>query len=156
MRWTIASVALRLDVRETISTSERFYPLPWTCGVLWLVAPADYGKKSWSTRGLILASEINMLEYILLMHDDADTDDVGWEPYIQKLCKMDFSSEGGSAIGDGICARKRGTPAPVTAHLCRYIRVRADSLDRAKTLLDGNPHFEAGGTVEIRELPRTE
>jgi hypothetical protein len=34
--------------------------------------------------------------------------------------------------------------------------VNADSLDRAKSLLVGNPVFEAGGTVEIRELPRTD
>jgi len=27
--------------------------------------------------------------------------------------------------------------------------------DDARTLLVGNPVFEAGGTVEIRELPRT-
>lgn len=34
--------------------------------------------------------------------------------------------------------------------------VAADSLDAARALLAGNPVFEAGGTVEIRELPRTE
>jgi hypothetical protein len=34
--------------------------------------------------------------------------------------------------------------------------VKAESLDQAKTLLAGNPQFEAGGTVEIRELPRTD
>jgi hypothetical protein len=37
--------------------------------------------------------------------------------------------------------------------LAGYIRVRADNLDEAKSLLAGNPVFEAGGTVEIRELP---
>jgi hypothetical protein len=30
----------------------------------------------------------------------------------------------------------------------------AASLDEARKLLSGNPVFEAGGTVEIRELPR--
>jgi hypothetical protein len=44
----------------------------------------------------------------------------------------------------------------VTAHLTGYIRVTADSIDQARSLLTGNPHFEAGGTVEIRELPRTD
>jgi len=33
--------------------------------------------------------------------------------------------------------------------------VNAASLDQAKSLLIGNPVFEAGGTVEIRELPPT-
>jgi hypothetical protein len=64
--------------------------------------------------------------------------------------------EGGSAIGDGVCARKNGAPASVTVHLTGYIRVNANSPDQAKSLLTGNPHFEAGGTVEIRELPRTD
>jgi hypothetical protein len=36
------------------------------------------------------------------------------------------------------------------------IRVRANSLDEAVGLPAGHPVFEAGGTVEIRELPRTE
>jgi hypothetical protein len=30
--------------------------------------------------------------------------------------------------------------------------VNADSLDQAKSMLSGNPVFEAGGTVEIREF----
>jgi hypothetical protein len=96
-----------------------------------------------------------MAEYILLMHDDANSSDDAWGPYIEKLKRGGFF-EGGSAIGDGICARKCGEPASLTAHLTGYIRVSADSLDHAKSLLTGNPHFEAGGTVEIRELPRTD
>jgi len=31
----------------------------------------------------------------------------------------------------------------------------ADNLDYAKSMLSGNPVFEACGTIEIRELPRT-
>ena len=99
--------------------------------------------------------EIEMTEYILLMHDDAISNDDSWGPYIQKLQQGGFF-EGGSAIGDGVCVRKSGEPASVTVHLTGYIRVIADSIDQAKSLLTGNPHFEAGGTVEIRELPRTD
>src|SRR5262245_66014499 len=96
-----------------------------------------------------------MAEYIFLMHDDAISSDNAWGPYIQKLQQGGFF-EGGSAIGDGVCARKGGAPASVTAHLTGYIRLTADSIDQAQSLLTGNPHFEAGGTVEIRELPRTD
>jgi hypothetical protein len=39
--------------------------------------------------------------------------------------------------------------------LSGYIRISAGDLDEARGLLAGNPVFEAGGTVEIRELPRT-
>ena len=96
-----------------------------------------------------------MAEYIFLMHDDAVSDDDAWTPYISKLQQGGFF-DGGSAIGDGVCAKKGGAPVAVTAHLTGYIRVRAASLEQARSLLAGNPLFEAGGTVEIRELPRTD
>jgi hypothetical protein len=96
-----------------------------------------------------------MADYIFLMHDDANVAGDAWEPYLRKLQQGGFF-EGGSAIGSGVCARKSGAPAPVTAHLAGYIRVNAESLEQAKSLLIGNPQFEAGGTVEIRELPRTD
>lgn len=96
-----------------------------------------------------------MAEYILFMHDDAVDDDQGvWEPYLQML-KQCGLFEGGSEIGDGICVRKVGAAPPITQHLGGYIRVTAASIDQARSLLVGNPHFESGGTVEIRELPRT-
>ena len=96
-----------------------------------------------------------MADYIFLMHDDAISEDAGWEPYLDGL-KRSGCFQGGSAIGDGVCARKNDPPAPVTAHLIGFIRIIADSIDQARSLLAGNPHFEAGGTVEIRELPRTD
>jgi hypothetical protein len=95
-----------------------------------------------------------MAEYIFLMHDDAVTDDEAWEPYLRRLQQSGLF-QGGSAIGDGVCVRKSGAPVSVTVHLAGYIRVNADSQDQAKSLLVGNPVYEAGGTVEIRELPRT-
>jgi hypothetical protein len=97
-----------------------------------------------------------MAEYILIMHNDVFADgEVPWDPYLRKL-RHSGAFEGGSAIGSGICARKDGTAPPITAHLAGYIRVKADDINQAKSLLAGNPHFEAGGTVEIRELPETD
>ncbi|HEY1506072.1 MAG TPA: hypothetical protein VGF92_17335 [Stellaceae bacterium] len=96
-----------------------------------------------------------MPDFFLLMHDDAQGEDSDWEPYLAKL-KADGAFEGGSAIGNGVCVRKTGKAPAVTAHLVGYIRVNAADFDHAKSLLTGNPHFEAGGTVEIRELPRTD
>jgi hypothetical protein len=98
--------------------------------------------------------ETNVSDYIFLMHNDTAGGDEGWESYIERLQKRGCF-QGGSAIGDGICARKSGKPEPVTTQLAGYIRVTADSLDQAKALLAGNPVYEAGGTVEIRELPQT-
>jgi hypothetical protein len=102
-----------------------------------------------------------MSDYLFLMHDDApDFGGVGtsddWDPYIAKL-QASGNFQGGSAVGGGVCARKSGGAGPaITAHISGFIRVSADSLDHARTLLVGNPVFEAGGTVEIRELPRTD
>ena len=45
--------------------------------------------------------------------------------------------------------------SPVTRQISGYIRVRAEDLNAARELVFGNPVYEAGGTVEIRELPRT-
>ena len=93
-----------------------------------------------------------MAEYLFLMHDDANPDDAAWEPYLRGL-RQSGCFDGGSEVGDGVCVRKDGTYRSVTPRLAGYIRVRAGSLDEAKSLLVGNPVFEAGGTVEIRELP---
>ena len=96
-----------------------------------------------------------MANYILFMHDDARDGENDWGPYLTKL-KTNGSFEGGSAIGDGVCVRKSREVPPLTTHFTGYIRVNAHDLSHAKSMLAGNPHFEAGGTVEIRELPRTD
>jgi len=96
-----------------------------------------------------------MAEYILFMHNDvAAGDDADWEPYIRRL-KEQGAFEGGSEIGEGLCVRKGAAAPQITDRLVGYIRVTAPTIDDVKSLLPGNPHFEAGGTVEIRELPRT-
>ena len=94
-----------------------------------------------------------MPDYIFLMHDDSGADEASWERYLGKL-RQRGAFQGGSAIGDGVCARKTGAVPAITAHLAGYIRVTAENLVAAKSLLAGNPVYEAGGTVEIRELPR--
>jgi hypothetical protein len=96
-----------------------------------------------------------MPEYILFMHDDAPADDSdAWASYLGKLKAMRVF-EGGSEIGGGGCFRKCGPPPQITAHLAGYIRVNVPTIDDAKSLLSDNPHYKAGGTVEIRELPKS-
>lgn len=98
-----------------------------------------------------------MNDYIFLMHDDTpDGRDGGaddWSAYFARL-RAANAFQGGSAIGDGICMSKAATSPAVTRHLSGYIRVQAVSLSAARELVAGNPVYEAGGTVEIRELPR--
>ena len=95
-----------------------------------------------------------MIDYILLMHNDAraEGDDVAWEHYFGDL-HQSGAFEGGSSIGAGQCFRKDGAPGPASDHLTGFIRVNAANLDAAKAFLAGNPVYEQGGTIEIRELP---
>lgn len=100
-----------------------------------------------------------MADFIFLMHDDSspqasDSGDDAWGPYIQKLKAMG-RFDGGSAIGGGVSVNQAGTRIDITAHIVGFITVHAESLQEARELLIGNPVLEAGGTVEIRELPRT-
>jgi YCII-related domain len=95
-----------------------------------------------------------MIDYILFMHDDAPAGtDAEWEKYLSRLRDSGHFA-GGSAIGDGICVNKKGSSPPISARLTGYIRVQAKSLDDAQRFLEGNPVYEAGGTIEIRALPR--
>jgi len=98
-----------------------------------------------------------MNDYIFLMRGNAGSTDesgTGWDGYLAKLRESGKFS-GGSAIGSGLCVSKFGEATDITAYLSGYLKVRASSIEDAKKLLVGNPVFEAGGIIEIRELPRT-
>jgi hypothetical protein len=101
-----------------------------------------------------------MPDYLLLMHDDAPeaADDEGgdeWAGYVGAL-QRSGNFQGGSAIGDGVCVRKAGDAPAIARHIVGYVRISAASLEQARLLLAGNPVYESGGTVEIRERPRTD
>jgi hypothetical protein len=95
-----------------------------------------------------------MKDFILLMHGDAPPDacEGGWDAYFARL-RASGRFDGGSSVGRGQCFRKT-TPAPASlSSVNGFLRVRAEDLEDAQTFLAGNPVYEAGGTVEIRELP---
>jgi hypothetical protein len=93
-----------------------------------------------------------MNEYILLMHADAEDRAADWEPYLNELGRRGVL-RGGSAIGEGTCHRRSGTPA-APASITGFVRIEVASLAEAEACLSGNPVYEAGGTVELRHLPR--
>ena len=97
-----------------------------------------------------------MPDFILLMHNDGHgpENEAAWDAYISGLQAQGLF-QGGSAIGVGTCVRKAGGVPDVSAHLTGFIRVSASDLAHAKRLVVGNPVYEAGGTVEVRELPVT-
>jgi hypothetical protein len=95
-----------------------------------------------------------MADFIFLMHDDVRSQPTSemWTTYISGLRDKGVF-DGGSSIGDGTAFRKQGECSRTSSHLAGYIRVRAMDAQEAQSLLGGNPVFEAGGTVEILELP---
>lgn len=100
-----------------------------------------------------------MRDYIFLMHNDSAQSENEpsadlWGPYIEAL-KASGSFQGGSSIGPGACVNKGGHPMDISSNIVGFLRVRANDLNHARELVKGNPVFEAGGTVEIRELPKT-
>jgi len=94
-----------------------------------------------------------MKHFILLMHADTlrPERDEDWEPFIGRLIRLGCF-QGGSSIGQGQAFRKEGDPAPLTRQLTGFIKIQAESLEESRAALEGNPTYEAGGTVEIREL----
>lgn len=101
-----------------------------------------------------------MKDFILFMYDDAIDktragDDEKWGAYFSRLHASD-RFDGGSSIGRGARFRKNHPETPSVDGMTGFVRVRADDMDGAKAFLTGNPIYEAGGTVEIRELPRDE
>lgn len=96
-----------------------------------------------------------MADFMLLMHRDATDPETGaaWGRYLDRL-RAEGVFQGGSGVGEGVCLRRTGPPGPLSSHIGGYIRIEADDLDHAARLLAGNPVYEAGGTVEIRALPR--
>ena len=96
-----------------------------------------------------------MPDYILLMHDDVvapETPEM-WDHYLTTL-RAAGVFEGGSSIGRGVALRNSAAAAPLSAQLVGFIRVTAPDDAAARRLVDGNPVYECGGTVEVRELPR--
>jgi hypothetical protein len=100
-----------------------------------------------------------MNDYILFMYNDVSEDRRRpaheWPTYLAKLREAG-AFQGGSSIGTGLCVRKDGAAPEITGHLGGYIRIRAVDLEAARALVAGNPVYEGGGTVEIRELPKDE
>ncbi len=92
-----------------------------------------------------------MAEFLLLMHRGVGAPS-GWDAWFERLGALGVL-RGGSQIGGGVCFCKDGEPPAITGHLEGYVKVVAEDLAAAASLLVGNPVFEAGGIVEIRELP---
>ena len=90
------------------------------------------------------------------MHNDARDSGLAdspaaWTAYLDALTSSG-QFDGGSSIGPGRCYRRQSENAPEPSSISGFIRVRALSIEHAEEFLIGNPVYEAGGTVEVREL----
>jgi hypothetical protein len=94
-----------------------------------------------------------MADFIYLMHEAEPADPTAWEAYIVALNAKGVL-RGGSAIGRGACLKKDGHAPPISSHIVGYVRIEVDDMAAAEALLAGNPVYEAGGVIEVRELPR--
>lgn len=93
-----------------------------------------------------------MPDFLLLMHGDGGAESgAAWEAYIGQLAARGVF-RGGSSIGPGTTVRKEGAAGPLAAHIAGFIRVEAPTLEAARMLVEGNPAYEAGATIELREL----
>lgn len=95
-----------------------------------------------------------MADFIYLMHEAEPGDPVVWQAYIDGLNEKGVL-RGGSAIGKGVCLRKDGPAPAISHHIVGYVRIEVDDMAAAQALLAGNPVYEAGGVIELRELPPT-
>ncbi len=97
-----------------------------------------------------------LADFIVLMHShyDVSGNSENWQPYPDMLSSAG-ALRGGSAIGLGLCVRRSGNIPDVSRHLVGYMKIEARDLKHARELVRGNPTYEAGGTVEIRERPVT-
>lgn len=98
-----------------------------------------------------------MGDYLLLMHDDVTDHALAnnskkWDAYMSMLRQSEHFS-GSSSIKVRWSAKRSGTAKPPSG-ITGYIRVKAVNTVAAKLFLQGNPVYEAGGTVEICELTR--
>ncbi len=89
----------------------------------------------------------------MLMHSDTARPEDGnaWGPYLEGL-RASGRFDGGSSLGPGRTVRAQGDPGDSADHIVGYLFVQAEDIDAARAFLPGNPVYEAGGTVEFREL----
>lgn len=94
-----------------------------------------------------------MADFIYLMHEAEPADPAAWEAYLGGLSEKGVL-RGGSAIGRGLALKKAGHAPPISSDIVGYVRIEVADMAAAQALLAGNPVYEAGGVIEVRELPR--
>ena len=87
-----------------------------------------------------------MPQYVMIMTGLESSGD--WGAYIDKLADLG-KLRGGSSLANGVRISKGGVDSGTK--VSGYIRLEAADADEARSLLIGNPLYEAGGVVELLE-----
>ena len=87
-----------------------------------------------------------MPNYVMIMVGASPAGD--WEPYIDHLLQSGLF-RGGSTLGNGMVLTK-GSPQQ-TCEVNGFIRFEAANIHEVRQLIQGNPHSEAGGRIELLE-----
>ena len=87
-----------------------------------------------------------MAQFMMIMMGAASTGN--WDGYIEKLI-AEGKLRGGSSLGNGARVSKGMNDSDCA--ITGYIRIEVADIDEARTLLTGNPLYEAGGFVELLE-----
>lgn len=91
------------------------------------------------------------MDCLFLMHDDAEAPETAsWEDYIGRLASEGVFM-GGSSMAM-LTSLRMSAPAKPNSGIIGFIRITCRDLDHARALVEGNPTYLAGGTVEIRQL----
>jgi hypothetical protein len=93
-----------------------------------------------------------MKQFIMLMHNDVTMPEVDthWPHYVAQLEQLG-ALRGGSSFGPGQGLRHGAAAVPLSS-LVGYMLIAAPDLATAQSYVVGNPTYDAGGTVELREL----
>jgi hypothetical protein len=87
-----------------------------------------------------------MPDFVMVMRGAASHG--SWEAYIEKLIASG-GFRGGSSLGNGLSVTRGQVDGE--SDITGFIRLSVENLEAAKALLDGNPLYEAGGTVDLLE-----
>lgn len=94
-----------------------------------------------------------MQRFLFLMNSDTESPEQRelWTSYVNGLIEGNHLL-GGSSLANGVIVRKPKLEGVPSANHVGYLLIEATNIEEAKTLLLGNPVYEAGGSVEICEL----
>jgi hypothetical protein len=93
-----------------------------------------------------------MTEYIMINHGVGSPEK--WDIYFKMLSENNHMI-GGSALECGISLKESAFSEAISTTITGYIVIQAESLEKAKEVMEKSPIHAAGGTVELFTLVKS-